>query len=96
MSARDLENRISRPKVIQFDGVDVSRRPKCDCDHDYYFQYFFFTEVSRGASRTRFFFFSFYTTTVKNQWNSKQMLNMLQKHDHVQILACIMRDFGTS
>ena len=68
LSARDVENRISRPKIIQFDGVDVSRRPKCDCNHDYDFQYFLFTEVSRGASRFLFcVVLEFYTTTIQTQ-----------------------------
>ena len=64
MSARDVENRISRPTIIQFDGVDVSRRPKCDCNHDYDLQYFFFTEVSRGASRIIIFVFEHFAQTL--------------------------------
>ena len=68
LSARDVENRISGPTIIQFDGVDVSRRPKCDCNHDYGFQYFFFTEVSRGASRFSLLFFEHFTQKLLNTY----------------------------
>ena len=61
LSARDVENPISHPNIIQFDGVDVSRRRKCDCNCDYDFQYFFFTEVSRGASRILLLFVEHFT-----------------------------------
>ena len=80
LSARDVENQISRPTIIQFDGVDVSRRRKCDCHHDYDFQYFFFTEISRGASRT-FFSKGVYTkNTVQNRRTYKYIVKVLQQH----------------
>ena len=94
MSAWDVENQISRTKIIQFDGVDVSRRPKCDCNHDYDFQYFFFTEVSRGASRILFLILSILhknrSKTMKLQINNK---NVPKNTYYVQILACIMWRF---
>ena len=72
-------NGIHGPKIIKFDGADVSRRPKSDCNHDYDFQYFFFTEVSHGASRIISFFWSILrnncSKSMKLEINSKRVAN---------------------
>ena len=112
LSTLDVANRISGPKIIQFDGVDVSRRPKCDCNHDYDFQYFFFTEVSRGASRILFLFLSSLHKNCSKPMLFKINIKLSQKHvlcadvsmSYVWILARLMcrfehvlcADFSTS
>ena len=59
--------RFLDPELFNFMGSMSPDVQNVIVNHDYDFQYFFFTEVSRGASRILFLVLAFYTTGVKKQ-----------------------------